>query len=105
MSLYMTSPPAETVLLVLLPIGAGTAATAALAALQQQLGAAVRVLAIDEATHPAVVRSFGPPALPACVLVRQGVELWRHQGLPATEAVADLLVVAQHGVSRAQMLV
>lgn len=102
MSLYMTSPPAATVLLVLLPIGARAAATTALAALQQQLGAAVRVLAIDEATHPAVVRSFGPPALPACVLVRQGVELWRQPGLPDAEAVADLLYVAQHGLSRAQ---
>ena len=74
MSLFLTSPPAAAVLL---PPGASAATTATLVALQQQLGAAVRVLAIDEASHPAVVRSFGPPALPACVLVRQGVELWR----------------------------
>lgn len=102
MSLFPTAPPDAPVLLVLLPLGAGAAATAALAAVQQQLGAAVRVLAIDEATHPAVVRSFGPPALPACVLVRQGVELWRQPGLPAADAVAGLLHLAQHGASRAQ---
>ena len=105
MTLFPTSPPDAAVLLVLLPPGAGAAATDALAALQQQLGATVRVLAIEEATHPAVVRSFGPPALPACVLVRQGVELWRQPGLPDADAVAGLLHMAQHGVSRAQTLV
>lgn len=87
-------------LLVLLPLApsglapaeAGT--TAALCALQQRLGPAVRVLKIDAASHPAVVRSFGPPELPACVLVRQGVELWRQQGLPEDAAVAALLAAA-----------
>ena len=90
-------------LLVLLPLGprgevAGEAArtTASLRALQGRLGAAIRVLRIDAASHPAVVRSFGPPQLPACVLVRQGVELWRSQGLPEDEAVvAALLEVAR----------
>jgi thioredoxin-like negative regulator of GroEL len=94
MPVFPFSPPAPAVLLVLLPLGAGAAARATLAALQQQLGAAVRVLAIDEASHPAVVHSFGPPALPACVLVRQGVELWRQQGLPDAAAVASLLPAA-----------
>jgi thioredoxin-like negative regulator of GroEL len=103
MSFFPTSPPDAAVLLVL-PLGAGAAATATLTALQQQLGATVRVLAIDEATHPAVVRSFGPPALPACVLVRQGVELWRQPGIPAADAVAGVLHVAQHAVSQAQTL-
>ena len=81
-------------LLVLLPLAPGadaTAARASLGTLQQQLGPAVRVLAIDEATHPAVVRSFGPAALPASVLVRRGVELWRQPGLPTAEAVASRL--------------
>lgn len=104
MSLLPTSPPAA-VLLVLLPRGAGAAAAATLAALQQQLGAAVRVLAIEEAAYPAVVRSFAPPALPACVLVRQGVELWRQPGLPTAEAVAGLLHAAQPGAGKAQTLV
>jgi hypothetical protein len=86
--------PEATVLLVLLPLAPGSeaaAARASLGALQQQLGPAVRVLAIDEASHPAVVRSFGPAALPASVLVHRGVELWRQPGLPAAEAVANLL--------------
>ena len=88
------------VLLVLLPPSAGAApaqapTTAALGALQRRLGPAVRVLTIDEASHPAVVRSFGTPELPACVLVRQGVELWRQQGLPEEGAMATLLEAAE----------
>jgi thioredoxin-like negative regulator of GroEL len=81
-------------LLVLLPLaqaGEGPAARAAIGALQQQLGPAVRVLRIDAAAHPAVVRSFQVPALPAWVLVRQGVELGRQPGLPTAETVAALL--------------
>ncbi|GAA4495926.1 hypothetical protein GCM10023172_08490 [Hymenobacter ginsengisoli] len=85
-----TSLPEGAVLLVLLP-PAETSHPADLGALQQRLGPAVRVLTIDEASHPAVVRSFGPPQLPTCVLVRQGVELWRQQGLPEVEALAALL--------------
>ena len=91
MPTHSFSPPAPAVLLVLLPLGAGPAEAVALATVQQQLGAAVRVLAIDETSHPAVVRSFGAPALPACVLVRQGVELWRQWGLPDAAAVAGQL--------------
>jgi hypothetical protein len=80
------------VLLVLLPLPAGQAAPApTLHHLQQCLGPAVRVLAIDEASHPAVVRSFGTPELPACVLMRQGVELWRQPGLPSPEALLATL--------------
>jgi hypothetical protein len=83
------------VLLVLLPLPTGPAAPATgLRHLQQQLGRAVRVLAIDEASHPAVVRSFGTPELPACVLMRQGVELWRQQGLPNPEALLATLQAA-----------
>jgi hypothetical protein len=74
------------VLLVLLPLPTGPAAPAT--------GRAVRVLAIDEASHPAVVRSFGTPELPACVLMRQGVELWRQQGLPSPEALLATLQAA-----------
>ena len=91
--------PSDTaVLLVLLPVVprsevAGEAQTnASLRALQGRLGPAIRVLKIDEASHPAVVRSFGPPQLPACVLVRQGVELWRSQGLPDDEAMVEFLL-------------
>ncbi|MDU0372048.1 thioredoxin [Hymenobacter endophyticus] len=93
-------PPAPAVLLILLPPAAlgdalPTALTsAALRALQSRLGPAIRVLKVDEASHPAVVRSFGTPALPACVLVRQGVELWRHEGLPEDEAQVTHLLEA-----------
>lgn len=89
-------PPAAAdaaVLLVLLPAAgpapqqrAGT--LAALAALQQQLGPAIRVLTVDEATHPSVVRSFHAPELPALVLMRHGAELWRRQGLPEGDLTA-----------------
>jgi hypothetical protein len=93
--------PTAAVLLVLLPrVPADEAAPrqqahAALRILQGRLGSAVRVLKIDEATHPAVVHSFGPPELPACVLVRQGVELWRQQGLPDEAGVNILLEAAR----------
>ena len=54
------------------------------------------VLKADEATHPTVVRSFLPAQLPACVLVRQGVEFWRQLSLPADETTLQrLLEVSQ----------
>lgn len=87
--------PEPAVLLVLLPMAteaAGTVSLPSLALIQQQLGTAVRVLKIDEATHPTVVRSFQATELPAFVLVRQGVELWRQQGLPEGETIASLLL-------------
>ena len=95
------APVDAAVLLVLLPLASGSEAasqaltSSAIRSLQQRLWPIVRVLRIDEASHPAVVRSFGTPQLPACVLVRRGVELWRQQGLPADVAVATLLEVAQ----------
>ena len=68
------------VLLVLLPpvaVGvsqpAPAATLAALAALQRQLGAAIQVLPIDQASHPAVV-------------------LWHQQGLPDGESIVPLLL-------------
>ncbi|AMJ65973.1 hypothetical protein [Hymenobacter sp. PAMC 26628] len=93
-----SSPAAEaTVLLVLLPpVGTAqpvrAATLAALQALQQRLGSVIRVLTVDEGSYPVVVRSFAPVDLPAFVLVRRGVELWRQQGLPEGEfIVAELL--------------
>ena len=92
------SPAAEAaVLLVLLPavgtapqVRAGTLAM--LAALQRELGPPIRVLTVDETSHPSVVRSFGATTLPAFVLMRQGAELWRQQGLPEGETTAALLL-------------
>ncbi|GAB3841162.1 YbbN family protein [Hymenobacter jeollabukensis] len=65
---------------------------ALLQALQQQVAPFIRVLRIDQATYPAVVRSFDGRGVPAFVLVRDGVELWRQQGLPEGEQIAQLLL-------------
>ena len=82
------------VLLVLLPsvaadtaIQAWTVTTAMLNALQARLGTAVRVMRIDQASHPAVVRSFDGRGLPAFVLLERGIEVWRQQGLPDGESI------------------
>lgn len=92
-SSLVVRPADAAVLLVLLPeTGAARPAPATLQTLQRQLGPAVRVLRVEEARHPAVVRSFQATELPALVLVQQGVELWRHQGLPTDEALATLLL-------------
>ncbi len=99
-----SSPPLDsavdaTVLLVLLPPeipGAANhpklATAAALRLLQSQLGSAIRVLVVDETSHPTVVRSFRATDLPSFVLVRQGVELWRQRGLPEGELIVPLLL-------------
>ncbi len=95
----MLPAPDPAMLLVLLPPVAGGEGRAQLLAvntlldgLQGRLGAAIRVLKINEASHPAVVRSFRAPQLPAFVLVQQGIELWRQQGLPEGEDLAGLLL-------------
>lgn len=87
------------VLLVLLPLVVSpadlqqrVAVLAGLDALQRQLGAAIRVLRVDAASHPIVVLSFEGAGLPAFVLIRHGVELWRQQGLPAGKVMARLLL-------------
>jgi hypothetical protein len=97
-------PPDTAVLLVLLPLGRfgetgpNALSTVSIRALQTRLGPNIRVLQVDEASHPAVVRSFGTPELPACVLMRQGVELWRQHGLPEDEAVFNSLLEAAQAV-------
>lgn len=104
MSASLSSParPDAAVLLVLLPQTPGGSAVpgpltnVSIRTLQGRLGPAIRVLKIEESSHPTVVQSFGGPALPACVLVRRGVELWRQQGLPDDEAsLRGLLEAAQ----------
>ena len=57
--------------------------------LSHQLGGAMRVLKIDETTHPEVVRSFDIRHLPAFVMVRQGVELWRYEGVADEETLTQ----------------
>lgn len=44
------------------------------------LNLTVQVMRVSETTHPEVVRSFGFTALPAFVLLQQGLELWRYSG-------------------------
>lgn len=87
---------AATLLVLLPPVGtapqARAATLAALAALQRELGAAIRVLMVDEGSHPFVVRTFHATDLPCFVLMRQGVELWRQGGLPEGEAIGQQLL-------------
>ncbi|MCB2407003.1 thioredoxin [Hymenobacter lucidus] len=93
------SPPVATVLLLLVaPLKNRCAAAAVdLVALQTRLGPKIQVLLVDEATHPAIVRSFAPVRLPSSVLLHQGTELWRQNGLPnATKMPAALLAKIEH---------
>lgn len=55
--------------------------TALADSLQEYFGKQLRVLRIDEATHPDVVQSFAITQTPAFVLVRRGIELWRQVGM------------------------
>jgi len=64
--------------------------TALAESLQTQLGSQIRVLHIDQATHPEVVQSFAITQTPAFVLVRQGVEIWRQEGLTDDVALSDV---------------
>ncbi|SDY59844.1 thioredoxin family protein [Hymenobacter psychrophilus] len=95
-------PAHPAMLLVLLPtVGPGALEATPLARsntnqllrnLQLELGAAIRVLKVDEGTHPAVVQAFDGRGVPAFVLLRDGEELWRQQGLPEGEPMAALLL-------------
>jgi len=60
--------------------------------LQLHFGDAIRVLKVDKATHPGVVHAFDGKGVPAFVLLRDGVELYRQQGLPEGEPMAALLL-------------
>lgn len=93
-------PPADAaVLLVLLPLVAAggvpqvrATTRTKLAALQHRLGTAIRILVVEEDSDPDVVRSFRVSALPAFLLVRQGIELWRQPGLPEGDFVVEQLL-------------
>lgn len=60
--------------------------------LQKQFSGLLRVLRIDEANHPDVVQSFIITQTPAFVLVRQGVELWRQEGLSDEAAFVGVIL-------------
>ena len=95
-------PAHAAMLLVLLPaVGPGTkqetqpvrtATNMLLRGLQAELGAAVRVLKVDEDSHPAVLHAFDGRGLPAFVLLRDGEEVYRQQGLPEGTPMAALLL-------------
>ena len=51
------------------------------ARLQTHFGDTLRILKIDDASHPEVIASFGVSQRPTFVLVRQGAEIWRQEGL------------------------
>jgi len=75
--------PDSAVLLLFLPPGAVVpAGLGEWSGLQAQLGPDINLLLVDSQRHPAVVQSFGVAALPSCVLLHQGVELWRCAGWP-----------------------
>lgn len=65
--------------------------TALADSLQAQLGGLLRILRIDEATHPEVVQSFAITQTPAFVLVRRGIELWRQEGLSDEATLVGLI--------------
>jgi hypothetical protein len=95
-------PGHPAMLLVLLPtVGSGNqqetpqgreATVLLLRSLQLALGTAIRVLKVDEASHPAVVRAFDGRGVPAFVLLRDGTELYRQQGLPVGAPMVALLL-------------
>jgi hypothetical protein len=101
-----TERPPAAVLLVMLPPPARHSLAppqslfaAELATLQRRLGPAVRVLQIDEASYPAILRSFAPAQLPTSVLMHHGVELWRRSGLPDAAEI-DALLVGRDGATQ-----
>ena len=59
--------------------------------LEEQLGGLLRILRIDEATYPEVVKSFAITQTPAFVLVRRGIELWRQEGLSDQATLVALI--------------
>ena len=101
-AIFPLLPAHPAMLLVLLPtVGSGvrqvsplarTATNHLLHGLQLRLGSAIRVLKVDQSTHPAVVHAFEGQGVPAFVLLRDGAELWRQQGLPEGEMMAELLL-------------
>lgn len=50
-------------------------------ALQRQFGQTLRILKIDNVSHPEVMASFGVSQSPTFVLVQKGAEIWRQEGV------------------------
>lgn len=60
--------------------------------LQAHFMGRLRVLRIDEANHPDIVQSFAVSQLPAFVLLRRGVELWRQEGMSDEATLIGLIL-------------
>ncbi|MGV3557295.1 thioredoxin family protein [Larkinella arboricola] len=56
-----------------------------------ELGDVVRITRVDQVVHPEVVRSFGVQQLPSFILLKQGNEIWRHNGLLDFQDLMQLL--------------
>lgn len=90
--------PQTAVLLVFVSVGRPGRGTVEplLQTVRAQVGGSLRILTIDEAGHPEVIRSFSVTKLPTFVLVQQGSEIWRYEGLPVgAELVPALLAQLQ----------
>ncbi len=85
-------PTKSTVLLVFMPPNwqQRAALNSLVNALPGVLNGSLRILQLDESIHPEVVQSFTVGRLPAFILVRQGIEIWRHEG-PPNEAILSTL--------------
>jgi len=57
---------------------------------QQRLPVSVRLLKVEESAHPEVVKSFHLTQLPAFVLVQQGIERWRQEGVRRYDGLTSL---------------
>ncbi|UFH57116.1 thioredoxin [Spirosoma sp. KNUC1025] len=86
----MMSDSALPVLLTFLPADVKPVVQEMVAQLQPQLSGKIRVIKIEETAHPMIVQSFDLKQLPAFVLLLQGIELWRQEGLPETNLLALL---------------
>ena len=57
------------------------------------LGDRIRITRVDQVIHPEVVRSFGVHQLPSFILLKQGIEIWRHNGLMESRELIRTLSV------------
>lgn len=92
----LRSPQSAVLLIFFMPSGLANRPqrvllTALADSLQEQLGGLLRILRIDEANHPDVVQSFAITQTPAFVLVRRGIELWRHEALSDESILVGLI--------------
>lgn len=65
--------------------------TALADSLQVHFAGQLLVLRIDEANHPDVVQSFAISRMPAFVLIRRGIELWRQEGMSDKATLVGLI--------------